>query len=721
MLPPKHCNINLTGPIPRWDEAIPLGNGILGSLFWGPMEHLRISVDIAGLWLRRRPEEKLDKEFTYAKLVELARKGDVAETRRIFDTPYARPTPTKIPAGHLFLDGLPRGSYQASLDLGTAVASFSQNGTIILRAFLCMGRPVGVLMLPETYRDVTLTVERPSFGDGTQAAEAGNSVSPGSLRQLALPEAVPETGNGMTGFTQKVDDRTAYTLLCKKCGTTLYYTAVQAENVEKASRLAKLELCAAEDMGAEKLLQQHKRWWQQYWGKSSLQLPDETLEQLWYRANYFLAAGSEPGNAPMPLQGVWCADDDQLPPWKGDYHNDLNTQFTYCHYLTANHPEQGKVFLDYLWSLRPQAAKFARAFYGTAGECLPSVMDIDGGALGGWPMYSLSPTNQIWLCQMFYEYYRLTGDKAFLRTRVEPYFTATAACLEELLQEDPDGKLVLPVSSSPEIHDDEAASWLTPNSNYDLALLHYLFQTLVQIEYQLGKSRSHWHTMDAKLAPLSVDAKTGLMLSPDETLQETHRHFSHAMAIEPLCMLRYENPQDRSVIDATVDHLVHLGSGQWVGFSFGWMALLQITRNNGKGALYELHRFAEHFLSPNGFHLNGDYKNSGVCDFHYRPFTLEADFLAAHAVQKMLLRSEKNHIEVLPACPQGWKNEPVAFQNLRAENGLLISYQRTADGKHSLTVKATQDGSWYLCNTNCWVTLQAGQTQSYQWTEESKK
>ena len=452
-----------------------------------------------------------------------------------------------------------------------------------------------------------------------------------------------------------------------------------------------------------------------------MQLPDETLEQLWYRANYFLAAGSEPGNAPMPLQGVWCADDDRLPPWKGDYHNDLNTQFTYCHYLTANHPEQGKVFLDYLWSLRPQAAKFARAFYGTAGECLPSVMDIDGGALGGWPMYSLSPTNQIWLCQMFYEYYRLTGDKEFLRTRVEPYFTATAACLEELLQEDPDGKLVLPVSSSPEIHDDEAASWLTPNSNYDLALLHYLFQTLVQIEYQLGKSRSHWHTMDAKLAPLSVDAKTGLMLSPDETLQETHRHFSHAMAIEPLCMLRYENPQDRSVIDATVDHLVHLGSGQWVGFSFGWMALLQITRNNGKGALYELHRFAEHFLSPNGFHLNGDYKNSGVCDFHYRPFTLEADFLAAHAVQKMLLRSEKNHIEVLPACPQGWKNEPVAFQNLRAENGLLISYQRTADGKHSLTVKATQDGSWYLCNTNCWVTLQAGQTQSYQWMEESKK
>ena len=26
-----------------------------------------------------------------------------------------------------------------------------------------------------------------------------------------------------------------------------------------------------------------------------------------------------------------------------------------------------------------------------------------------------------------------------------------------------------------------------------------------------------------------------------------------------------------------------------------------------------------------GVHLNGDYKNTGVCDFHYRPFTLEAE------------------------------------------------------------------------------------------------
>ena len=70
---------------------------------------------------------------------------------------------------------------------------------------------------------------------------------------------------------------------------------------------------------------------------------------------YFLGAGSRPGHAPMPLQGVWTADQSALPPWKGDYHNDLNTQFTYAAYLTSNHLQQGEAFLDHLWKLLPAA------------------------------------------------------------------------------------------------------------------------------------------------------------------------------------------------------------------------------------------------------------------------------------------------------------------------------------------------------------------------------
>lgn len=50
-----------------------------------------------------------------------------------------------------------------------------------------------------------------------------------------------------------------------------------------------------------------------------------------------------------------------------------------------------------------------------------------------------------------------------------------------LLETGADGLYRLPVSSSPELHDNEAAAWVTPNSNYDLALLRYLYGTLADL------------------------------------------------------------------------------------------------------------------------------------------------------------------------------------------------------------------------------------------------
>lgn len=75
------------------------------------------------------------------------------------------------------------------------------------------------------------------------------------------------------------------------------------------------------------------------------------MEKQWYMTNYLFASTSREGGVPMPLQGVWTADEGTLPPWKGDYHNDLNTELSYTHYLKANHLEEGRCFLDFLWSL----------------------------------------------------------------------------------------------------------------------------------------------------------------------------------------------------------------------------------------------------------------------------------------------------------------------------------------------------------------------------------
>ena len=188
----------------------------------------------------------------------------------------------------------------------------------------------------------------------------------------------------------------------------------------------------------------------------------------------------------MPLQGVWTADDGTLPPWKGDYHHDLNTQMSYSHYPKAGHLEEGLSFLDFLWNLRPVAADFARDFYDAPGICMPSTTSLAGQALGGWAMYCYSLTNQIWLCQSFDNHWRATGDQAFLRERAYPYLAETAACVEHWLAPRADGRLSLPLSSSPEINDNRLTAWITPTTNYDVALLIYLFQTLREMAAVLG-------------------------------------------------------------------------------------------------------------------------------------------------------------------------------------------------------------------------------------------
>ena len=119
----------------------------------------------------------------------------------------------------------------------------------------------------------------------------------------------------------------------------------------------------------ENAFEQHKAWWEQYWSKSGITLPDKFMERQYNFNTYLLAGCSRKGKFPMPLQGVWTADNNGLPPWKGDYHHDLNTQMSYTSYLKANRIDEGESFIDYLLNTAEQGRAFAEDFYGVKGLC----------------------------------------------------------------------------------------------------------------------------------------------------------------------------------------------------------------------------------------------------------------------------------------------------------------------------------------------------------------
>lgn len=532
--------------IDRWDEGIPLGNGEMGALVFGSAKKLTVSLDRGDIWDKSGSPENTP-GFCYANLVKWAKNGDRKAIYKTFDLPYQRPTPTKLPCGRLELlvqgDRVPQDCC-FSLDLKTAICTFT-NGDFRLAAFVHAAQGVG--MLKTEGAPVKIRLVRPKFGKRTKYSAfferfSRRAAVSNKLKNVKYPAPVFKQqlvrDVRVQLFIQPLNDGSAFGVAVGErqtaWGQEFAFYAYSGRGEAPLENILTEKVTDALRKGYDALFPSHRAWWRAYNARSEICVPDDYIQSRYNMGNYLLGSASRKGNFPMPLQGLWTACDDQyLPPWKGDYHHDLNTELTYLSFLKANRLEQGECFLDYLASLTERGRDFARDFYDADGICLPAVMDIDGYALGGWPMYSLSPTNQLWLCQSFERCYAYTGDVEFLRKTAYPFIEQSARCILSLLQEDAEGFYVLPVSSSPEIHDNTQKSFLTPNSNYDQALLLYTFSCLARLADVLGKAddRRLWEATLQKLRPLAVNAAHVLRLSRDEDLRESHRHQSHAMAI----------------------------------------------------------------------------------------------------------------------------------------------------------------------------------------------
>lgn len=398
----------------------------------------------------------------------------------------------------------------------------------------------------------------------------------------------------------------------------------------------------------------------------------------------------------MPLQGVWTADNGSLPPWKGDYHHDLNTQMSYTSYLKANRLEEGESFIDYLLDMADSGRRFAKSFYNTNGLCLPSVMDIEGHALGGWCQYALSPTNQLWLCQIMARYYYFTKDEKYLE-KIYAYMTEVGKFLLGILEEK-NGVYRLPLSTSPEIHDNSIKAWLTPNTNYDLALMRAFAEDMITLSKEVGNdaAAAEWQNHLKKFEPIAVDENGVLMLDSNTSPFTSHRHHSHCMSIYPLKTLEYTTPENKRIIDCTIKDLEKHGRSAWVGYSLGWMAELYIAKGEAEKAQKMLQDFFNYTCTKNGFHANGDFKRKIEFSMKYRLFTLEGNFIATDAVQDMLLYSEHGKIKLFPAVPNDWND--AEFNDFRAYGGLIISAKMKNNNISYLKIKAEADCSFVIEN-----------------------
>ena len=310
----KH-NLVIDAPIDQWYDAIPLGNGLTGAMLWGGGRDITITLDRGDLWDLRPTEGFGRSDWNYATIRRLVEAGDHDTLVAMYDTPYRDcPYPTKLPpAGRIKLRlGAPVDRFE--LDLRTAVA---RGG---VEAFCSAVQPVGMARL--LGGDMKLRLEPPDYGD----AEAEPTFADwGPMTNLRYPSARLGRAGDVRWFEQTYGQGSAYAVVVAQRGDVFAWAITTNAESDDCVALGRERVAAALDTGFDAELKAHTRWWRRFWSRSSINVPDETIEQHYYLVNYYLGSASRKGAPPIPLQGVWTADNGRMPAWKGDYHHDLNT------------------------------------------------------------------------------------------------------------------------------------------------------------------------------------------------------------------------------------------------------------------------------------------------------------------------------------------------------------------------------------------------------------
>lgn len=152
-------------------------------------------------------------------------------------------------------------------------------------------------------------------------------------------------------------------------GNTLYGTwsitsSLSGEQAEEETSTAMLR-------GLAKDYKAHLDYWEHYWAQSSVSLPDSILQKQYYNEMYKFGSATRENSYPISLQAVWTADNGKLPPWKGDYHHDLNTQLSYWPAYAGNHLSEGLGYLNTLWNQRDTYKRYTRQYFETEGMNVP--------------------------------------------------------------------------------------------------------------------------------------------------------------------------------------------------------------------------------------------------------------------------------------------------------------------------------------------------------------
>jgi hypothetical protein len=653
-------------PSPGWDEGLPLGNGDMGALVTGREgKEQNFHLDKTDIWLATAEGKPLGR--SYAGVL------NVRYNREQRSDPFLQ-----------------------RLSLGRAEVS-TQDGSFQSRARVHALRNRFEVEISASEVEVSLERQTVPLWDNRASRLYGSWASLSSTQDLEqirkavrhAPHTKLEWGqeSGQCWFTHTAPNL-SYTLLVTVADAEIHWKRVDngfrgrvrasgkkpirllatlATSREAPSPLARARQLIAGD-GPES----HHEWWQRFWTRSWIELPDKLEENLWYMGVYQQAVCSRSDQA-VSFFGLWHPLD--LRGWYDGYVTDAQVEMMWWQSFATNH-------LELLYPSHRTFGRFAvESVEHTPGPGMVVPHLFTPEWAGGHQFFT--GTNPYkgsvaWYTMNFWWDYLYSGDHEFLRDVTYPLLRMVADFFVADLVLEADQRYHCVKSGSPE------QSNTARDNIYDWALLNYLFRASIRASEVLGvdrQLRTQWNGILAALFEPPGDKETLW-----ETADLPHPYRCHPVVLfglyptnaiahgsplfektrrtlEPVTRLIGYRYQDRH---ETIPSFA--GGMESNGFSSGIVTTTAARlgdREQYRRFLYGL--VVRFHMKQNGLRALLDTRQSSEIS---RASLVEAASAQTVAISETLVQSWDDHVRLFPCIDEQGRYR---FAGLRAAGGFILS------------------------------------------------
>jgi alpha-L-fucosidase 2 len=453
-------------------------------------------------------------------------------------------------------------------------------------------------------------------------------------------------------------------------------------------------------------------------GEEDLQLP-----VLYFNfGRYLLISSSRPGLLPANLQGLWAVE--YQTPWNGDYHLNINIQMNYWPSELTNLGALAEPMHRFTSSLVNNGKKTAKAYYNANGWVAHVISNPwfftspgEGAAWGS------TLTGGAWLVEHIWEHYRFTKDTAFLK-KYYPVLKGAAQFLQSILIKEPThGWLVTAPSNSPE-HAYKMPDGFIGNTcmgpTMDMQICRELFNACITASSVLGvdtKWRTELNETVKQLAPNQIGAKGDLneWVNDWEDGEPHHRHVSHLYGLHPYDEISVNKTP--ALAEAVKQTLLQRGDAG-TGWSMAWKINFWARLHDGEHALQLFKQLLRPVAGADGIKMSGGGTYPNLFCAH-PPFQIDGNFGATSGIAEMLLQSNEEEVELLPALPAAWHTGNI--KGLCARGGFDISMEWKEGKLVSFTVLSKNGGNCTLRYKNRQLKVKTTKGKIYTYTVNSFK